>query len=51
MQQVPGSNNGVVTERTLSSHDIQYTVKRRRCNLIGTPKSYHILKGIRYVFS
>ena len=36
-----------VTPPTLSFHNIHYTVKRRRCNLLSTSKSYPILKGIR----
>ena len=44
------NKNSVTPGPTLSFHNIQYTVKRRRCNLIGTRQPYHILKGIRYVF-
>ena len=54
---IPRSLQRIVTSRnrravtpgpTLSFHNIHYTVKRRRCNLLGTPEPYSILKGIRY---
>ena len=53
---IPRSLQRVVTSRnkravtpgpTLSFHNVHYTVKRRRCNLLGTPEPYSILKGIR----
>ena len=49
LQRVVTSRNrhGVTPGPTLSFHNIRYTVKRRRCNLFGTPEPYHILKGIR----
>ena len=45
---VTSRNRRIVTPKpTLSFHNIDYTVKRRRCNLIGTLETYSILKGIR----
>ena len=49
LQRVVTSRNrsGVTPGPTLSFHNVDYKVKRRRCNLFGTPEPYSILKGIR----
>lgn len=52
---IPQSLRRVITSRnkrpnpgpSLSFHNIQYTVKRRRCNFTGITEPYPILKGIR----